>query len=156
MNRNNSRPSHRRHLRAVPLLGNEKLTQFIKYCLVGVLNTLVCIGVIYLCKSLLGINPYVSNALGYICGVINSFLCNKQWVFHSKGSYRREALRFVLGFFLCYALQFLVVWMLTSRFGDYDFLILGIVLSGYGIATLLGNIVYTLANFVYNRTVTFK
>ncbi len=45
--------------------------------------------------------------------------------------------------------------MLTSSFGDYDFRILGIVLSGYGIATLIGNVIYTLANFVYNRTVTF-
>ena len=135
----------------------EKIVQFIKYCLVGVLNTLVTFGVIYLCKSLLEMNLYVSNALGYICGVINSFLCNKQWVFHSKGSYRREALKFLVGFGVCYALQFCVVWMLTeSQFGQFDFLICGIVLSGYGIATVLGNVVYTLANFIYNRTVTFR
>lgn len=134
-----------------------KLIQFVKYCLVGVLNTLVTLGVIYMCKSLLEWNLYVSNALGYICGVINSFLCNKQWVFHSEGSYAREAVKFLLGFGLCYLLQLWVVWMLTeSYFGDLNFNILGIVLSGYGIATLLGNVVYTLANFVYNRTVTFK
>ena len=35
-------------------------------------------------------------------------------------------------------------------------MIAGIVISGYGIATVLGNVVYTLANFVYNRTVTFR
>lgn len=135
----------------------EKIVQFIKYCLVGVLNTLVTFGVIYLCKSFLGINPYVSNALGYICGVINSFLCNKSWVFRSKGGYRREAVRFVIGFALCYALQFAVVWVLTeSPFGEYVFDFWGIVISGYGIATLLGNVVYTLANFVYNRLVTFR
>ena len=50
----------------------EKIIQFIKYCLVGVLNTLVTLGVIYMCKSLLGWNLYVSNALGYICGVVNT------------------------------------------------------------------------------------
>lgn len=133
----------------------EKIFQFIKYCLVGVLNTLVTLGVIYMCKSLLGWNLYVSNALGYICGVVNSFLCNRQWVFHSHGNYGREALKFVCGFFVCYALQLWVVWMLTSAYGGYDFRVLGIVLSGYGIATLLGNVVYTLANFVYNRMVTF-
>jgi len=136
---------------------NRKIVQFIKYCMVGVLNTLVTLGVIYICKSLLGWNLYVSNALGYVCGVINSFLCNKQWVFHSNGSYSREAMKFVLGFALCYALQLWVVWMLTeSQFGRLNFNILGIILSGYGIATLLGNVVYTLANFIYNRTVTFK
>ena len=135
----------------------EKIVQFIKYCLVGVLNTLVTFGVIYLCKSFLGWNLYVCNALGYICGVINSFLCNKSWVFKSKGGYRREAIRFLVGFGICYLLQFWVVWMLTeSEFGKIDFAILGIVISGYGIATVLGNVVYTLANFVYNRMVTFR
>lgn len=114
----------------------------------GVLNTLVTLGVIFVCKSFFGWNLYVSNALGYICGVINSFLCNKQWVFRSDGSYAREALKFLLGFGLCYLLQLWLVWMLTeSYFGQLNFNILGVVLSGYGIATLLGNVVYTLANF---------
>ncbi len=135
---------------------SEKAAQFIKYCIVGVLNTLVTLGVIYLCKSMLGWNLYVSNALGYIAGVTNSFF-NKQWTFRSKGSYRREAVRFLVGFGICYALQFVLVWMLTqSDFGDFDFRFFGIVISGYGIATLLGNVVYTLANFVYNRLVTFR
>ena len=49
-----------------------------------------------------------------------------------------------------------VVWLLTRCIGDFEYLILGIVLSGYGIATLLGNVVYTLANFAYNRLVTFR
>jgi len=138
-----------------PSLRNQKSLQFVKYCIVGVLNTLVTLGVIYLCKSLLGWNLYVSNALGYICGVVNSFVCNRQWVFHSHGHYGREAIKFVVGFLLCYGLQLIIVWMLTSTYGKYDFRILGIVLSGYGIATLIGNVVYTLANFVYNRMVTF-
>lgn len=143
------------HRRSSLPLRHRKSLQFVKYCIVGVLNTLVTLGVIYLCKSLMGWNPYVSNALGYICGVVNSFVCNRQWVFHSHGHYGGEAFRFVVGFLLCYGLQFLVVWMLTSSYGQYDFRILGIVLSGYGIATLIGNVVYTLANFVFNRMVTF-
>lgn len=131
--------------------------QFIKYCMVGVLNTVVTLSVIYLCKSLLGWNLYVSNATGYICGLINSFLCNKTWVFRTHGRYAREAARFAIGFVICYSLQLWAVMMLTeSRFGSLEFTILGIVLSGYGIATLLGNVVYTLANFVYNKLVTFR
>ena len=117
---------------------SEQIGQFIRYCIVGVLNTLVTLGVIYLCKSMLGWNLYVSNALGYIAGVTNSFFCNKQWTFKSKGHYRREAVRFLLGFGICYALQFILVWMLTqSPFGKYDFMFFGVVISGYGIATLL-------------------
>ena len=135
----------------------EKCVQFVKYCMVGVLNTLVTYGVIYICKSFLGMNLYVCNALGYLAGLTNSFFCNKTWVFHSGGSFRREMSRFLLGFAVCYILQFILVWMLTeSDFGKLEFLIGGIVISGYGVATILGNVVYTLANFIYNKLVTFR
>ena len=134
-----------------------RYVQFVKYCLVGVLNTLVTFGVIYICKSFLLMNPYVSNALGYICGVANSFVCNRTWVFRSHGRYSREAVRFLVGFGLCYVLQFAVVWTLTpSSFGDCLFVFGRVTVSGYGIATRLGNVVYTLSNFVYNKLVAFR
>ena len=136
----------------------EKMLQFVKYCIVGVLNTLVTLGVIYICKSFLGWNLYLSNVLGYVAEVVNSFLCNKSWVFKSDGSYMREAVRFLAGFLVCYLLQLWVVWAITAKsiIGHNNFAVLGIVISGYGIATLVGNVVYTLANFVYNRMVTFR
>lgn len=148
MNNSETAPGRRVDARAL---------QFVKYCLVGGLNTVVTFVVIFVCKALLGVNPYVSNALGYVAGVINSFVWNKQWVFRSKGRYRSEAVRFVVGFAVCYALQFAAVWALNqSDFGKLRFDIHGFVISGYGIATIIGNILYTLANFVYNRLVTFK
>lgn len=135
----------------------DELLKFIKYCLVGGVNTLVCLGFIFICKSLLGLNPYVSNAVGYIAGMVNSFLWNKKWVFQSDGKMMREALNFLCGFAVCYALQFAVVWSLNqSSFGDYEFEIWFFTLSGYGIATIIGNVVYTVANFIYNRLVTFR
>lgn len=137
---------------------SNKYVQFVKYCLVGVLNTLVTFGVIYICKSFLDLNLYVSNALGYIAGVVNSFLCNKQWVFQSKGGYRREAIIFVMGFLLCYGIQLWTVWIITdSWFGAEVYQLTDyIAISGYGIATLVGNAVYTVANFAYNKMVTFR
>lgn len=134
-----------------------KVMQFVRYCIVGALNTMVCLGVIFVCKSLVGVNPYLSNILGYAAGLINSFLWNKQWVFRTHGGYSREALRFLAGFALCYVMQLAVVFALnTSPFGKFEVDIFSFVLSGYGIATLLGNVVYTLANYVYNRLVTFR
>lgn len=130
--------------------------QFLRYCVVGGLNTAVTMGVIFVCKSLLGVNPYVSNALGYGAGLINSFLWNRAWVFRSQGRFRGEALRFAVGFGLCYLLQLCFVYCLSqSAFGALEFDILGFVLSGYGVATLMGNVVYTVANFAFNKIVTF-
>ena len=135
----------------------EEIVRFAKYCVVGVLNTLVTMGVIYLCKSFLGWNLYLSNFLGYAAGILNSFLCNRSWVFNSGGRPGAELLRFLAGAGICYLVQLWVVWMVTrSTIGEFDYAFGHIVISGYGIATILGNIVYTLAFFVYNRIVTFR
>lgn len=133
------------------------VTQFFKFCLVGAMNTLVTLCTIFICKSLLGVNEYIANALGYVLGVINSFLWNKQWVFHSNGRLGREAMTFTIGFVICYSLQLLTVVSLnTSSFGDLEVDTGIIVISGYGFATLIGCGVYTLTNFLYNRLITFK
>lgn len=141
-------------------LNKRDVHQFMRYVVVGVLNTLVTLAVIYLCKSVLGVNIWVSNALGYIAGMINSFCWNKVWVFRSTSSQvtqvRGEAMRFLVGFLVCYGLQFAATWCLTALFGTFEWTFLWLTISGYGIATLLGMGIYTVANFVYNRVVTFK
>lgn len=135
---------------------NSPLVQLIKYGIVGMANTMLTLGVIFVCKSLIGVNPYVSNALGYFAGIINSFFWNRKWVFKASGRLSTQAIRFIGGFVVCYMLQFILVWALNqSAFGSLTWKIQGFTLSGYGIATLLGNIVYTLSNFIYNRTITF-
>lgn len=132
--------------------------QLVKYLLVGVMNTLITLAVIFVCKIYLGINPYVSNALGYLAGLINSFMWNRKWVFRSNGKMSREALHFLCGFMVCYSVQFGVVWLLNqSWFGSTRYMLpFGIIITGYGVATLLGNVCYTLTNFIYNRVITFK
>lgn len=144
-------------LRHLDFSKDTPVSQFLRFALVGILNTLVTLFVIFFCKSLLGVNDYLSNAAGYVAGVINSFVWNRQWVFHSKGNMRRELSLFFLGFAICYAVQFAIVWSINqSWFGDTEYNLGFFVISGYGIATLVGMCAYTLCNFIYNRTVAFK
>ena len=140
------------------LKSRQSLWQFVKYACVGVINTLVTLCVIYVCKSLLGINPLVSNAIGYVCGVINSFLWNKNWVFKTSGRYAAESVKFLAGFFICYGIQLLTVWLLSYKtdLKHFELDIFVFTLSGYGIATLIGNVVYTLTNYIYNKIITFR
>lgn len=136
---------------------NRAAAQFVKFCLVGAMNTLVTLCTIFICKSLIGVNEYIANTLGYIMGVINSFLWNKQWVFHSQGRISREAVRFAIGFAICYSLQLITVIALnTSSFGEIELDTGLMVVSGYGLATIIGCAVYTIFNFIYNRLVTFR
>lgn len=140
------------------LTDRKTMIQLVKYLVVGVMNTLITLFVIFACKTWLQVNPYVSNAIGYVAGLINSFLWNRTWVFRSNGKMTRQAVVFLTGFCVCYAIQFMVVWLLNqSWFGHTQYMLLpGVFVTGYGIATLIGNVCYTLSNFVYNRLVTFK
>ena len=134
------------------------MRQFIRYTFVGVLNTLVTLVVIYLCKSIIGINPWVSNAIGYVAGLINSFIFNKNWVFKSHHDAKAEAVRFGIGFLMCYGIQLFVTWFLDTPMSlgsiEWNFGFWSV--SGYSLATLVGMGVYTVCNFIYNRLITFK
>lgn len=133
------------------------IQQLAKYATVGVMNTFLTLFVIFLCKSFLGINEYVSNAVGYVVGFCNSFMWNKTWVFKSGGKWHKEATLFLTGFFICYGIQLLVVWLINkSWFGDTLYDLGFFTISGYGIATLIGNVAYTVCNFIYNKIVTFR
>ncbi|MBD5225481.1 MAG: GtrA family protein [Bacteroidales bacterium] len=139
--------------------------QFVRYLIVGGMNTAVTLIVIFALKSLAGMDPYLSNAAGYIAGLINSFLWNRGWVFRSHGNRVREGAAFLAGFGICYLIQLLTVWGLTHT-GIGTLMIeipiplieteRAFTLSGYGISTLAGMAVYTIANFIYNRLVTFR
>ena len=146
-----------------------ELLRFIRYCIVGAMNTAITLGVIFLCHSLLGLGEYLSNGIGYIAGLINSFLWNRAWVFRAQGSRLRQAVRFALGFAICYGLQLAVVFALchpplhsylstlASTLTPYlSPLTSNLTLTGYAIATLIGNIAYTLLNYLYNKHITFR
>lgn len=87
------------------------LKKFIRFGLVGVLNTLVDFGVFYVLDrwvirdgptlELLGAaivtGPYLSNALAYVTANIHSFFWNKFWTFGRRGRVTgREAGRYLL------------------------------------------------------------
>ena len=134
-----------------------ELKRFVKYCTVGVINTAVTLLVILVTKSVIGLHPLLCNALGYTAGVINSFLWNRAWVFRSDGKMGREAVKFIIGFGICYLAQFLLVWWLSSGLlAPFEWDLGFFTLSGYGVATLAGNVLYTILNFIYNRLITFS
>ncbi|MCM1484504.1 MAG: GtrA family protein [Muribaculaceae bacterium] len=132
--------------------------QFSRYAAVGALNTLLTLGIIFMMKGVLHFNPWISNAAGYVAGFINSFIWNKNWVFRSHNATMNEAVKFCIGFLICYALQFVATWILTEHtgIGSLVWQLPGFSLSGYALATLMGMAVYTCANYIFNRLITFR
>lgn len=87
------------------------LRKFIKFGLIGVLNTLVDFVVFFLLNKfvigngptlvLLGVTvvagPFISNAISYVISNINSFVWNKFWTFQKKDKLtRREVGRYII------------------------------------------------------------
>lgn len=86
------------------------IKKFIKFGLIGVLNTLVDFVVFYLMNKLIGdgptvvalgmtlvLGPYISNFVSYVIANIHSFIWNKFWTFKKRQRItRQEAIRYII------------------------------------------------------------
>ncbi|MEO8118442.1 MAG: GtrA family protein [Rhodoferax sp.] len=57
----------------------------LRFLLVGIVNTLVGLGVIFAAKGVFGLGDVVSNAIGYGIGLLVSFSLNRYWTFRHTG-----------------------------------------------------------------------
>jgi len=73
------------------------LTQFIKFSLVGVLNTAIHYGIFYVTYTYMGLYHLLASTLGFGFAVTNSYIVNKYWTFKTRGSKkRREFAKFII------------------------------------------------------------
>ena len=137
------------------------IIQLMKYGVIGVLNTLITAISFYILNTWLNVPYGAANIIGYILGVINSFIWNRQWVFKTGTNINREALLFGIGFVVCWLLQGGVSLLLLEGLGwknlPEDIIpFLPMKNAGQNIVMVISMVVYTIANYIYNRTITFK
>jgi putative flippase GtrA len=128
---------------------NEKTltaVQFVKFSLVGALNT----GIHYLAFLLLfyslGMNYILASTIGYCTGLVNSFILNKKWTFQTNGygSYR-EPFKFLLVNAAALLLNLASLRILVAQMGTTP-----------AIAQLVAMCFSLSGNFLGNRFWTFK
>ncbi len=135
--------------------------QLLKYGVIGVMNTVITLVAFYLLNTKLGVPYGPSNIVGYVLGVVNSFLWNRGWVFKTGGDVKREALLFGCGFVLCWMLQGIISWVLLEGVGmkslPNDIIpFFPMEKAGQNIVMVISMVAYTIGNYAYNRFVTFK
>lgn len=120
------------------------LRQAVGFSVVGVINTLVGHGVLFVCMLGLGLAPVPSNVIGYLCGLACSFALNRRFTFRSEGRIRRELPRFLLAFLLAYAsnLAVLLIGLHGLRLGAVA-------------AQLVAAVTYTAVFFALSRRFVF-
>ena len=130
--------------------------QFIKFCLVGVLNTLITLAVIDVFGDKLGLPYGIANLIGFVIGFVNSFIMNKFWTFRSRNNPVREGLYFFLAFLISYSIQFGVLALTLPLFPGTLRLALS---STYAFtlkqAQIPASVLYTVSNFLLNKYISF-
>lgn len=132
----------------------EGLTQFVKFGLIGVTNTLISYGiymlVIWLMKPVDFAYDYiVGSVLGFIISVLWSFYWNNKLVF-TEGSEKRNILKSLLKTYLSYAATGIVL----SNILLYVFVdLMGIPKA---VAPILGLLITVPLNFILNKYWAFR
>ena len=123
----------------------------LKFLLVGVINTLVGNGVMFLLYNLLGAGYTLSTAANYVVGSIVSYFLNKYYTFKSTKKSGKEVLRFIITIVVCYAVAYGAAKPLVY-----------FVLSGFSVsvkdnlAMLTGSGVFIVLNYFGQRFFAFK
>ena len=117
----------------------------IRYLLVGVLNTLVGLGVIYMAMYFLQMDIASSNAFGYTIGIMVSFGLNKKWTFDSQDHVVYSFLRYLLVLLVAYVTNLATVLFANSHFDLNPYL-----------SQALGIIPYTTIGFLGSRYFAFR
>lgn len=88
----------------------QEFKRMIKFGITGVLNTLIDMAVFFLLSSWLNVNVYAAQVCGYAAGMLNSYLINRSWTFHSQSRFfSLEAVKFLLGNLFVLALSMLPI-----------------------------------------------
>lgn len=103
--------------------------QSLRFALVGIVNTLVGLAVIFGLMFFFGIGPGVANALGYAIGLLISFVLNRLWTFESGRSVKDVLPKYLAVAFLSYLLNLGIVLSASSGLGinPYVSQVMGIV-----------------------------
>ena len=149
---------------------NNFLIQSVKYGAVGVVNTLLTMITIWMMMRFVfrpddggkisSVALSISNAVGYIIGLINSYICNRLWTFKSKNKWKPELLRFIVAFLICFVIQLALVnilykYVIINGF-HLNFFRFDYTLSAAEICQLTGIVVFTILNFILNKYFTFN
>ena len=80
--------------------------KFLRFLIVGVINTLVGTAIMFGLYNLAGASYWVSSAANYILTSILSFFLNKYFTFRNRGFSFQQVLRFALNIAVCYLLAY--------------------------------------------------
>ena len=122
-----------------------------RFLLVGIINTLVGCGAMFLLYNLAHWSYWLSSAANYVLGGIVSFFLNKYFAFRRREWSWGQVARFALNVAVCWLLAYglakpLVLWALSGRE----------IWIQENVAMLVGMCLYTALNYLGQRFFAFR
>lgn len=113
------------------------LKKFVKYSLVGIVNTAIDFSIYIALTRLIpwfADNYLIANAISFTVAVTNSFILNKRWTFKytNKHQLHFQYFKFVIVNLFTLTIVELALYILVSQFGVYD-LFAKIVITCFGV-----------------------
>lgn len=127
---------------------------FVRFIMVGIVNTFVGLSVMYLLLHLLGQSYWIATFVGNSIGACVSYILNRNFTFKSQSSVAKSAVRFIVVILCCYFISYdigrsFVEWMLKNN--DYFSANVKTDLS-----VLVGTCLYTLLNYLGQKLFVFS
>ena len=121
--------------------------QFLKFIIIGIINTLVNLFVFYILTDIIKIYYMVSAVIAFIFAVTNSFILNKTWTFKESLNYKTSSkyLKFIIISVIALIFNLILLYILVEYFA-----------INHMIAQIAGVFLNFLINFFGNRLWTFK
>lgn len=111
---------------------------FSKYIIVGIINTVITALLIFLLMHL-RFGVYTSNAIGYIVGIIVSFILNTLFTFSTTLTWIRF-IKFIINCGVCYIINLTIIYLVLFINNEWIYF-----------AQLCGMGAYTVSGFILNK-----
>ena len=124
---------------------DREISKFIKFGIVGILNTLIN-WTIFAILNFLGMYYIISNIIAYVIATINSYIWNSKWVFKYKGEDKKETTgKFILLNLFGLSLNTVILYLFVDlmRFNKL-------------IALVITTIIVMIINYILNKVWVFN
>lgn len=123
----------------------------IKFLIVGVINTIVGTGLMFILYNIFSVNYWISSASNYVVGSIVSYFFNKYFTFRNKEKSWKQIGLFVLNITVCYLLAYgLAKPIVSFALGGFSEKVQG------NVSMLAGMGLFVILNYLGQRMLVFK
>ncbi|HLD77285.1 MAG TPA: GtrA family protein [Rickettsiales bacterium] len=120
-------------------------TQFIKFCVTGLICTIVSYATFYISLEFFAIHYLIASAIGFISGIFVGYPVNRAWTFDAKHHNHQKILPYFMVYIFSIILSLIFLRIVVGYFG-----------VDAKIAYILSIAITTCTNFIGTRFFVFK